>query len=125
MIARPRTIAPPRTADLFCASALLGGAIWSIALLLVRPAPSDPCWARAVLTLAPLVLVPLGLRLIAAPTASQGVNRLTRVSMLLQLPSALAFGAAFLLPQGLSAAALALPWLALSGLLALLGLIRL
>src|SRR5262249_31700122 len=42
----------------------------------------------------------------------------------LQLPAAMLLGGAFLLPQGFLAAALAVPWLALTGLIALIGLGR-
>jgi hypothetical protein len=47
------------------------------------------------------------------------------VAVLLQLPCALLLGVAFLLPRGMLAAALSLPWSATTGLLALLGLLRL
>jgi hypothetical protein len=46
------------------------------------------------------------------------------LAVIVQLPAALLLGWAFLLPQGLPAAALSLPWLATTGLLALLGLAR-
>jgi hypothetical protein len=76
------------------------------------------------LLLAPLVLLPLGLPLVAPHTRTGGPGRLWRTVSLLQLPAALLLGWAFLLPQGLSAAALSVPWLVATGLLALLGLGR-
>ena len=51
---------------------LVGAAVWSTALALLRPQPFDLAWAHALLMLAPLVLVPLGLRMIIAQTALAG-----------------------------------------------------
>jgi hypothetical protein len=97
----------------------VGGIFWCAALVVLRPGPFDTGWARLILLLAPLVLVPLGLRL-AGVTSS--LDRLARAVVVLQLPAALALGFSFLLDQGLPAAALSLPWLATTGLMALVGL---
>jgi hypothetical protein len=91
-------------------------------LLAWRPSPFDPAWARLLLLLAPLVLVPLGLRLARGDDTTDA--RLWQAAHIVQLPAAVLLGVAFLLPQGLPAGILALPWLALTGLLVLLGVRR-
>jgi hypothetical protein len=105
-------------------SALVGAVLWGAALILLRPHPFDTAWAKALLMLAPLVLLPLGLRLVGLHSLTGGQDRRRRIAVHLQLPAALLLGWAFLLPQGLPAAALSMPWLAMTGCLALLGLIR-
>jgi hypothetical protein len=105
-------------------SALLGAIVWVIAWLGARPNPFETAWARALLLLAPLVLLPLGLRLAAAPTGSAGWDGLWRAAVLLQLPAAVLLGWAFLGSPGLRAAALAIPWSATTALIALIGLVR-
>jgi len=75
--------------------------------------------------LAPLVLVPLGLRTIAAHAALGEPEWLWRIVVIVQLPAALVLGAGFLLPQGFLAATLSGPYLMTTGLLAVLGLVRL
>src|SRR5262249_48263664 len=105
-------------------STLVGVVVWSTALIVLQPSPFDTAWAHALLLLAPLVLVPLGLCLVGPQQAIGKPARLWRFAVILQLPTALLLGWAFLLPQGRVAAALSLPWLATTGLLALLGLAR-
>lgn len=51
-------------------SAMLGGTIWIVETALVRPGLFERDWAVSVLLLAPLVLVPLGLRLVAMHSTS-------------------------------------------------------
>lgn len=104
------------------ADTLTGAAFWMIALVVLLPSPFETAWAQFLLMLAPLVLLPLGLRLVAA---EQPPSWLWQMTLAVRLPAALLLGGAFLLPQGLLAAALALPWLATTGILALLGLARL
>ncbi|MFP3941692.1 MAG: YndJ family transporter [Thermoanaerobaculia bacterium] len=120
---------------------LAGTALWLAFPLAVRPGPFDPGWIPALLLLAPLVLVPLGLSLLdrgepSGPAAGPGGGgsaparcsarpaRLLRLAGRLQLPAAGFLAAAFVIRQGSLAAALALPWLAVAGLLALTGLLR-
>src|SRR5690606_9249727 len=43
--------------------ASLGAVAWCAMLIIARPNPSDVFWARMILALGPLVLVPLGLNL--------------------------------------------------------------
>src|SRR5262245_8717008 len=98
-------------------AALAGGAAWVCALIVARPQPFDTSWAYALLMFAPLVVVPLTLRLVVADDVSAGEKWLRRSAAIIQLPAALLLGSAFLLPPGLSAGALAAPWLGTTGLL--------
>jgi hypothetical protein len=99
--------------------AALGGAVWLAFVAAVQPG-----WAEALLLLAPLVAVPLGLALLI-PAQGEPDTRSLRLAALGQLPAALVLLGVFLLPAGPGAAALALPWLGVTGLLALAGLARL
>ncbi len=102
-----------------------GAAVWAAALLVLRPTPLETAWARALLLLAALVLVPLALRLLDARQPPGGPRTRLRWAAAAQLPAALLLGGAQLLPPGWRAAALALPWLAVTALLAAAGLERL
>jgi YndJ-like protein len=68
------------------------------------------------LLLAPLVLVPLGFRLLAVATPGSEPPTLLRMAA---IPAAVVLALAFTMPQGAVAAALAVPWLAVTGLVAL------
>jgi hypothetical protein len=94
--------------------------MWIAVSLWLRPAPFDAGWAVLLLLFAPLVLVPLGLRLAEQSTAPRPM----RAAAFLQFPTAVLLVLAFVLPQGLVAAVLALPWLLTTSLIALAGLIR-
>lgn len=78
-----------------------------------RSADDDPSmtpWIVAVFLVGPLIVVPLGLRLVPLaedPTA----RRLSAVANVLSLPAGLGLATAFLLPAGIVAALLAIPWL--------------
>lgn len=73
------------------------------------------------LLLAPLLLVPLGYRLIGL--AAQGSEPPVRLRMA-AFPAAIVLAVAYTQPQGWVAAALALPWLAVTGLVALVAGVR-
>jgi hypothetical protein len=103
---------------------LAGGAVWLVALIVVHPSPFDVEWAKALLVLAALVLVPLGLDLVPLNGQAGWPGRAWQVVNAVQPPAALLLGAAYLLPPGLVAASLAMPWLVTTGLIALLGLWR-
>lgn len=110
--------------------ALVGGALWLGFVLLERPGPFDPGWIATLLLLAPLVLVPLGTGLVERgdwEPAARGAkaSRSLHLARALQLPAAALLAAAYLLRQGPAAAILALPWLAVTGIIALAGLLRL
>ncbi len=105
-------------------SAWLGGAIWLIALIWSHPSLFTPQWATAMLLLAPLVLVPLALRLVEPDGTWVVLRAVWRMAILLQAPAAILLVPAFLLSQSWIAAALALPWLITSMLIALTGVLR-
>jgi hypothetical protein len=93
----------------------VGAAAWAVGVGL-----TEPGWGAALLLLAPLVAIPLGLALLSP----QG-GTLWRVAVLVQLPAALLLLAGLTLPPGPVAACFTLPWLAVTGLLALVGARRL
>ena len=98
-----------------------GGYAWLIALVALRPG-----WPEAMLLLAALVAVPLGVGLVTRP---DGQDRRTcgwawRAAFGLQVPAALTLAASFARPAGTVAACLALPWLTVTALVALCGLAR-
>lgn len=102
-----------------------GGAIWLVAIAVLRPNPFQWEWAVWLLLLSALVLVPMALGLTATPE-QQGRHPLPwRAAVGLQPPAVLALLAAFALPGGIVAALLAVPWLAVTGLVAWFGLHRL
>jgi YndJ-like protein len=103
---------------------LIGSILWVAVLLITRPNPWDTAWATALLLLVPLILLPIGLDLAAAHVAAGWPNRIWRLVTLVQLPAAVFLVLAYLLPQGLLAAFLALPWLATTGAIAWCALIR-
>jgi hypothetical protein len=105
--------------------AVAGGALWLLAWIVLRPSPFEVTWARMLLLLGSLVLVPLGLFVVPVEGTDRVAVRLRRIVDVAHFPAALLFAAAYLLPQGILAAALALPWLAVTGLVALFGLRRL
>ncbi len=105
------------------AGAILCAAAWIVFVARTRPSPFETGWAVALLLLAPLVLVPLGLRLVEPPDGRAAWA--FRAAVVLQAPAALALVGAFALPAGPAAGALAVPWLAVTGLAAVAGLARL
>lgn len=117
--------ARPRTAAVDSLAPLAGGIAWVTAVAVLRPSPFQTAWAWLLLLLAALVLVPLGLGLVGHAQANGWQRLLEKVVAAVQLPAGLLLGAAFLLPEGYLAAALSVPWLATTGLIALLGLLHL
>jgi len=115
----------------FMKSAAFGAAAWVVSLSLVRPD-----LATAAILLAALVLVPLAmpLLLLPSPLAGEGPGvrgrlhhaaaMLCRIASLLQPWAAVLLLPAFVLPQGLTAGLLALPWTAVTVLLAACGVLR-
>lgn len=118
---------PPAAAHNLRLRLSLGALLWLAHLLLVRPTPFDPTWPHALLLLAALVLVPLGLALADRPPDGGDRSRSDRPlrwAAAGQLPAAALLAAAYSLGQGPVAAVLALPWLAVAALVALAGLLR-
>ncbi|MBI3463210.1 MAG: YndJ family protein [Planctomycetes bacterium] len=99
---------------------LAGALIWVPVVVLIRPG-----WPVSMFVLAPLVLVPAGLRLVPASGSPDQATRLLSASTGLQFPAAALLVVAFLLPAGLWAAALAVPWLVVTTMVACVGLLRL
>lgn len=81
-------------------------------------------WSTALLLFAALVLVPLVLDLVEVETAVERTGTLLRLVQLLQLPAALGLVAACLQNSGWLALALAMPWVMLTGVTAILGIRR-
>src|SRR5688572_31618797 len=106
------------------ASAGLGAAAW-LALLSALPSDIELRTVALLLLLAVLVCVPLGLALVATPDRAGRHPWPYRVARRSQLGAALLVVGSYFLPAGLPAAALATPWLAFTGLVALFGLGRL
>ncbi|MBI2825287.1 MAG: YndJ family transporter [Planctomycetia bacterium] len=103
----------------------IGLAVWLIALAIFHPSPFDLAWSWLALLLAPLVLVPLGLRLGRDGDSETGLaGALARLALRLQLPTALLLAVSFTLPQGAWAAGLAVPWLVTTACIALAGAAR-
>ncbi|WP_226004904.1 YndJ family transporter [Natrinema salinisoli] len=118
---RPR-IAGRRVTDLTAAA---GGAVWlglvagTLGGVISLAAPG------LYVALAALVIVPLGVGLVDLPRDATAVRVSYRIAVLGQLPAALAIVAALAAPQGsLAAVALAVPWLGVTGAVALCGLGR-
>lgn len=105
-------------------SARLGAIVWIIMLAWQSPSPQDSTWAVATLLLAPLVLVPLALRLVEPDGTWIILRAAWRLAILWQLPAAFLLEIAFLLEQSWIAAALALPWLITTLLIAFTGVLR-
>jgi hypothetical protein len=101
----------------------VGGIVWTVAVALLWPGhdADGRTLAGIQLLLSPLALLPLAVALIAPDSPV----RLWRVAGWVQLPAAALLIVAFALPAGETAAALAAPWLVLTGLLTVCGLARL
>lgn len=106
-------------------SPMLGACIWLICLLLWRPVPFEVEWAVSLLLFSPLVLIPLGFRLARQDSPFKLEEGLSRWIEYLQFPSTLFLVISYFFPQGNTFAILfSLPWLAMTGLFSLWGLIR-
>jgi hypothetical protein len=101
----------------------IGRSVWVIALVAQSPSPFDVAWAGVLLMLAPLLLVPLALRVIDERSGGE-VSGLPRATRLLALPAAILLQLAFCCEPGVLTAALSVPWLLVTALIALRGFIR-
>ena len=102
----------------------IGAVVWVVFVVLRAPDPQANSWAHALLLFAALVLVPLALGLFAETGETGAPVRLLRIAGVLQLPAALALVAACWLEPGAIAAVAALPWVALTLVLAAVGFLR-
>lgn len=117
------TLAGYRLTD---ASALLGAGLWGLLPAAAVTGTLALTTVELFVALAVLVLVPLGLGLVATPREGGRTHPLYRVATVWQFPAALAVVGSLALPVGtVSSVALAIPWLALTGTVALFGLWRL
>lgn len=114
------TVPITRTSQLLLA-ATAGAVVWLAFVLWHHPFPFAASWAAALLVLGPLVLVPLGLRLV--PLCEE-MAWLVRVILWLQVPAALILALSFFWESGIVAGMLSLPWLITTGLIALLGILQ-
>jgi hypothetical protein len=106
------------------ASAGLGVVAWLV-LLVALPSATPQRTIVLLLLFAVLVCTPLALALAATPAGAGRPPRLYRFAQRAQPAAALLAVAAFVLPGGPTAAALAVPWLLFTGVAALFGLARL
>jgi hypothetical protein len=104
--------------------AAMGAAAWIGFVALRASDPQAGAWAHALLLFAALVLGPLVLELFAEPGETGAPVRLLRLAMRAQFPAALALAVACGLEPGVLALAAALPWVALTWLLAGVGVLR-
>ncbi len=102
-----------------------GSLVWLLAVvaLSMTPEPFEMRWAAGLFLLAPLVLMPLTLPLIAAPMPSKTVSQLWALLWRMQFPAATLAAISFTLPTGTWAGLLAVPWLLTTALIALMGLL--
>jgi len=116
------SVAQPAIGDVAVAdlSAVLGTAVW-----LVLTATGELDAIERALALAPLVLVPLALRTAVIGAFQVPANRFTTTAIWLQPVGALLFAVSLVVPSSTPlAAALATPWLVVTGLLGLAALAR-
>ena len=115
-----RALINPVDLDSGSRNARIGVLAWAVVLPLVRPG-----WPEAMLLLASLVVIPMGLGLVPPTGRESGPAWPRRAASRLQLPAALLLVASFALPAGPTAALLTLPWLGVTALVALGGMFRL
>jgi hypothetical protein len=104
----------------FRANALLGGPVWLIVWATLRPE-----WVVMILLFAPFVCIPLGLALLLNQEEQGRFSRRWLLLTLAQPIGATSLVASFASPAGWLAALLALPWLLVTAIVAILGLDRL
>lgn len=92
---------------------LLGGIGWLTWMLAVWPSPLDVAWGRGILLLAPMVIVPMATDVLAR-TAPFSASQILPKIQHWQLPAALLFAVAFLLPNGCLSMVCALPWVGIT-----------
>lgn len=102
-------------------STLIGAAIWLAWVAAIAASPFETSWPTALLLFAALVLIPLCLGVVFDTVQSLEAIRSKRIAMRLQLPAAITLAVSCLLPSGLWAAVLALPWLGFTSMMALWG----
>lgn len=104
---------------------MLGGVVWIAFVAMRAPHWLEGAWALALLLFAALVLVPLALDLLADADEAEKPARWFRWLALVTLPAGLSLAVACWLPSGALATLAALPWFAVTVLLAMIGCSRL
>lgn len=99
----------------------IGFVSWLAWLAFVRPSPLDLMWGRGILLLAPLVIVPMVTEVLARTVPVPDAGFLSKIARW-QLPAAVLFALAFLLPNGWLSVFCVLPWVAVTAALAFVGL---
>jgi hypothetical protein len=102
----------------------IGGAVWLVSAIWQVSDLRSFTWSSALLSFAALVLVPLVLDLAGEKDEVGIPRRLLDWSRLLHMPAAVLLTVGCLFEPGFVAAGLALPWVALTGFLALAGAVR-
>lgn len=100
-------------------NAFTGSIVWLGLLVSARLRWLELEWIDLLFLLAPLVVVPLGLKLTGQIESNRVPLALERVARFIQLPCALGVAVSFFFPRGIFAAALASTWLVFCGSLAL------
>jgi hypothetical protein len=104
--------------------AWIGVAAWAAFVVVRVPDLRAETWAHALLLFAALVLVPLALELFEDPSQAEAPRGFLNLARRVQLPAALLLAVACWLQPGKAAAALALPWVVMTLLLAVAGILR-
>lgn len=105
-------------------SAIVGAGIWLFFEAFGELRMIDLLQIEAAFLLAPLVVVPLGLRLVILDDTSRAPKSLVAAAVYFQPLAALAAAISYLFPQGLVAGALGGVWFSYTAVLAVLALVR-
>jgi hypothetical protein len=109
-----------RTIKFFRTNAIFGGLAWLVVWVTLRPE-----WVVMILLFAALVCIPMGLALLLGQEEQGQVSRLWSALTFLQPLGAAMLVASFVVPTGLLAASLTLPWFLATAVIAILGVDRL
>jgi len=108
----------------FAKLSIVGALAWVGLTVAMVSRFGEGAWVQALLLLAALVLIPLGLPLLAERNNALVVVRWFEWVRLGQLPAALLLALACWIHPGVWAATLTIPWLAITALLAAIGIVR-
>lgn len=103
---------------------IIGLALWIVWMLAVLPQPLSTEWGRGILLFASFVIVPLATDVLTRTAPFFASPFLPKIARW-QLPSAILFAVAFLLPNGWSSMLYALPWSVVTFAIAWIGLAQL
>ena len=103
-------------------NAVIGGAIWAALAAAVLRGQTSLTFIELLFLLAPLVVIPLGLKLRERTVGAGQREFLSRIAPWIQLPSALFVAASFSFPAGGLSAALVVPWFCFGGFVGISGL---